>query len=82
MSYPLREKEPMVQFLLTILVSWIVENISEELKLPNPVQPSADERRHHFEDHQERKWSTSSLNRVLQQRPSKFSRKIQIFPTK
>jgi len=66
MSYPLREKEPLLQFLPTILATWIVDNLSEELEMPNPAQPSADERRHHFEDHQGRKWSTSSLNWVLQ----------------
>jgi hypothetical protein len=43
-----------------------VDNLSEELEMPNPAQPSADERRHHFEDHQGRKWSTTSLNWVLQ----------------
>jgi hypothetical protein len=66
MSYPLREKEPLLQFLPTILATWIVDHLSDDLELPNPAQPSADERRHHFEDHQGRKWSTSSLNWVLQ----------------
>ncbi len=45
MSYPLREKEPLVQFLSTRLATWIVDSLSEELEMPNPAH--SDELRHH-----------------------------------
>ena len=64
-SYQLRVSEPELQYLPTILSMWIVENLFEELDLPNPPNPSSDER--HFEDQTGRKWSTRMLNFILQQ---------------
>ncbi len=48
-----------------ILSMWIVDNLFEELDLPNPPNPSSDE--HHFEDQCGRKWSLRMLNFILQQ---------------
>ena len=64
MSYPLRSSEPLVQVLPTILSTWIVDNLCDDLALPDPPAPSADER--HFEDQRGRRWSTRLLNWVLQ----------------
>jgi hypothetical protein len=65
MSYPLRSSEPLVQFLPTILSTWIVDNLCDDLALPDPPAPSADER--HFEDQRGRRWSTRLLHWILQQ---------------
>ena len=65
MSYPLRSSEPLVQFLPTILSTWIVDNLFDYLALPDPPAPSADDR--HFEYQRGRRWSTKLLNWVLQQ---------------
>ena len=64
-SYQLRESEPELQYLPTILSMWIVDNLFEELDLPNPPNPSSDER--HFEDQCGRKWITRMLNFINQQ---------------
>ncbi len=69
MSYPLRSSEPLLQFLPTILSTWIVDNLCDDLALPDPPapSPSADER-YYFEDQRGRRWSTVTrlLNWVLQ----------------
>ncbi len=45
--------------------TWIVDNLFDDLALPDPPASSADER--HFEDQRGRRWSTRLLNWVLQQ---------------
>jgi hypothetical protein len=70
MSYPLRSSEPLVQFnynlvLPTILSTWIVDNLCDDLALPDAPAPRTDKR--YFEDQRRRRWSTRLLNWVLQQ---------------
>ena len=59
MSYRLKDSEPELQFLPTILFMWIVDKLFVELDLPNPPNPSADER--HFEGQRGRRWSARML---------------------
>jgi hypothetical protein len=65
MSYPLRSSEPLVQCLPTILSTWIVDNLCDNLALPYPPALTAKER--YITDQRGRKWSTRLLNWVLQQ---------------
>ena len=59
MSYRPRDSEPALQYLDTILFMWIVANLFDELDLPNPPNPSADER--HFEGQRGKRWSARML---------------------
>ena len=54
-----------MQFLPTILSTWIVDNLCDDLALPDPPAPSADER--YFEDQRGSRWNTRSLKWELQQ---------------
>ncbi len=53
-----------MQFLPTDLSTWIVDNLCDDLALPDPPAPSADKR--YFEDQRGSRWSTRLLNWVLQ----------------
>ncbi len=53
-----------MQFLPIIASTWIVDNLCDDLALPDPPAPSADER--YFEDQRGRRWSTRLLIWVLQ----------------
>ena len=63
-TYEPRILEPLLQFLPTILARWIVENLFDELNLEGPPRPRATDTV--YEDHAGRKWTTMSLNYVLQ----------------
>ena len=63
-TYEPRILEPLLQFLPTILARWIVENLFDELNLEGPPRPWATDTVN--EDHAGRKWTTMSLNYVLQ----------------
>lgn len=64
MSYEPRISEPLLQFLPTILARWIVENLFDDLNLEVPPRPRASDTV--YTDHAGRKWTTMSLNVVLQ----------------
>ena len=62
LACPLREEEPLLQFLPTILARWIVENLFVELNLPEPDFV----KENYYEDDRKRRWSPQQLNWVLQ----------------
>ena len=52
-------------FLPTILARWIVENLFEDLKLPQPA-PVRSNDQYIYRDQRGMQWSTQALNSVLQ----------------
>ena len=64
-TYRLRILEPLLQFLPTILARWIVDNLADDLNLPDPGPIRAGHTS--WDDHRGRLWSVQDLNWVLQQ---------------
>ncbi len=61
--YPPRIKRPLLQHLPYKVATFIVENLSDQLKLGNP--PPLDARQRFYEDDRKRRWSMHALNEVL-----------------